>query len=181
MTTTYEQLMQQSELLYDLSAIEQALDSVAEQLNRDYAELNPLLLCVLNGAVMTLGYLSARLRFPMEQDYIHASRYGDKTVGGELSWKAAPQTALANRHVLLIDDIYDEGVTLAALREHCEQAGASSVRCMVLADKQHDKKHGPRPEYIGLSVPDRYVFGFGMDYEGYWRNLPSIYALKETL
>jgi len=179
--TDMDLLLQQAEQLYSMDDINVALDTLASQLTKDYADKNPVMLCVMNGAVMTAGHLLPRLGFQLEQDYIHASRYGDKTVGGELSWHAEPNIALTNRHVVLIEDIYDEGITLGKLRSYCLEAGAVSVTCACLVDKLHAKKQLPAPEYIGLTVPDKYVFGFGMDVEGYWRNLPAIYAMKETV
>ncbi|WP_417548821.1 hypoxanthine-guanine phosphoribosyltransferase [Methylophaga sp.] len=174
------QVMQQAECLFTLQAIDESLEQLASQLNQEYMDKNPVLLCVMNGAVMTMGHLLPKLQFSLETDYIHATRYGDKTVGGALHWRAKPNIELKGRHVLLVDDIYDEGVTLAALRKFCQQAGATSVKAVVLADKQHTNKHGPQPEYIGLQIPDRYVFGFGMDYKGYLRNAPGIYAVQEN-
>jgi len=175
-----KQIMQQAECLFTLQAIDESLEQLAYRLNEDYIDKNPVLLCVMNGAVMTMGHLLPKLQFNLETDYIHATRYGDKTVGGKLNWRAKPNIELSGRHVLLVDDIYDEGITLAALREFCEQAGAISVKAVVLADKQHAKKFGSQPEYIGLQLPDRYVFGFGMDYKGYLRNAAGIYAVKES-
>jgi hypoxanthine phosphoribosyltransferase len=168
---------EQADLIYSLSEIDQALNNIAQQIEQDYVDRNPVLLCVMNGSVMTTGHLLPKLNFPLELDYIHASRYGDETVGGELNWHAKPSIDLAGRDVILVEDIFDLGITLQALREFCEQAGANSVRCAVLTDKQHSNKTGLQPEYIGLSLPDRYVFGFGMDYKGYWRNAPGIYAV----
>jgi len=178
--TEYEAILGQSDLLYSMDDINHAMDQLARELVHDYADKNPIMLCVLNGAVMTAGHLLPRLSFKLELDYIHASRYGDKTVGGELLWRAEPTIKLEDRHVVLIEDIYDEGITVAALREYCRKAGALSVRCVALLDKKRPEKVTPLPEYIGLTVPDRYVFGFGMDVEGYWRNVPAIYAMKES-
>lgn len=175
-----EAMPRQAECLYTLAEIDAVLDQLAGQLNRDYAGKNPLLLCVMNGAVITMGQLLPKLDFALQIDYIHASRYGDNTFGGELVWQAQPQTPMAGRHVLLIEDIFDEGHTLLALREYCQQQGALSVACLALADKQHSRKTGQPPEYIGLGVADRYVFGFGMDVQGYWRNAPGIFAMAET-
>lgn len=175
-----EAMPRDAQCLYTLSEIDAVLNQLAAQLNHDYADKNPLLLCVMNGAVITMGQLLPKLDFALQIDYIHASRYGDNTFGGELIWQAQPQTSMAGRHLLLIEDIYDEGHTLLALREYCQQQGALSVACLALADKQHSRKTGQPPEYIGLSVADRYVFGFGMDVQGYWRNAPGIFALPET-
>jgi hypoxanthine phosphoribosyltransferase len=174
------QIMPQSECLFTLQAIDESLDGLAKQLNQDYLDKNPVLLCVMNGGVMTMGHLVPKLQFNLETDYIHATRYGDKTIGGDLEWRAKPNIDLNQRHVLLVDDIYDHGVTLAALREFCQQAGAISVKAVVLVDKLHANKYGAQPEYIGIQIPDRYVFGFGMDYKGYMRNAPGIFAIKEN-
>lgn len=178
--TEMDTMLAQAELLHGMDDINRALDKMATALKQDYAELNPVMLCVMNGAVMTAGHLLPRLPFRLELDYIHASRYGDKTVGGELVWQSQPSIDINGRHVVLIEDIFDEGLTLAALREYCSEAGALSVRCTCLLDKVREDKVGPLPEYLGLTVPDRYVFGFGMDVEGYWRNLPAVYAMKES-
>ena len=175
-----QHVLQQAEQLYSMAEIEQALDKLANALTNDYADQNPILLCVMNGAVITAGHLLTRLSFPLQQDYIHASRYGNKTSGGEILWKAKPTTDLKQRHVILIEDIFDEGITLASLRQYCHDAGARSVKCVCLIDKIRESQVGTKPEYIGLTVPDRYVFGFGMDYEGYWRNAPGIYAIGEN-
>jgi hypoxanthine phosphoribosyltransferase len=171
------QIREQADQLYSMCEIEQVLERLAKKITQDYADKNPVLLCVMNGSVMTTGHLMPKLNFPLELDYIHATRYGEKTVGGEIVWQSEPMIDLSGRAVILIEDIYDQGVTLVALREFCEAAGASSVVCLTLVEKLHDKKVGQRPEYIGMTVPDRYVFGFGMDYKGYWRNAPGIYAV----
>lgn len=171
------QILEQADQLYSMSEINQVLDQLAEKLSLRYADENPVILCVMNGSVMTTGHLLPKLNFPLELDYIHATRYGEKTVGGELVWQSQPMSDLTDRTVILIEDIYDQGVTLMALREFCEDAGAKSVVCLALVEKLHDNKVGQVPEYIGMTVPDRYVFGFGMDYQGYWRNAPGIYAV----
>lgn len=168
-----------ADLLYSLADIEQALNRLAIALTEQFSHSNPVILCVMNGSVVVTGNLLPKLNFPLELDYIHASRYGDKTVGSELHWFHKPSTKLANRTVILVEDIFDEGVTMLALTKYCQQAGAKSVSCVTLIDKAHTNKVGTAPEFIGLTVPDRYVFGFGMDYKGYWRNAPGIYAVKD--
>ncbi len=174
-----QHIFDSADLLYSLSDIDQALDRLAKELTKQYAHSNPIILCVMNGSVVVTGNLLPKLNFPLELDYIHASRYGEKTVGSALNWLHKPVTKLANRDVILVEDIFDEGVTMLALRKYCRQAGAKSVRCVTLVDKNHDNKVDDLPEFIGLTVPDRYVFGFGMDYKGYWRNAPGIYAVNE--
>ncbi|PCJ32292.1 MAG: hypoxanthine-guanine phosphoribosyltransferase [Gammaproteobacteria bacterium] len=173
-------VLDRAERLYTLDEIDGALNQLAKDLTLRYSESNPLVLCVMNGSVVTTGHLLPKLPFVLELDYIHVTRYGDKTVGGELNWLHKPTSELAGRDIILLEDIYDEGITLHTLRQYCESAGAKSVSCVTLIDKIHDNKTGQTPEFIGLTVPNRYVFGFGMDYQGYWRNAPGIYAIKET-
>lgn len=168
-----------ADLLYSLEEIDTALERLATEITARFANLNPIFLCVMNGSVVVTGNLLPKLNFPLELDYIHASRYGDKTVGSGLTWLHKPATKLADRAVVLVEDIFDEGVTMLALREYCQQAGAQSVSCISLMNKLNVDKVGELPEFIGLTVPNRYVFGFGMDYKGYWRNAPGIYAVKD--
>jgi len=174
-----QQVFDSAECLYSMTEIDAAIERVATTLTTHYADVNPLLLCVMNGSVITAGHLLPKLPFLLELDYIHASRYGDKTVGGELTWHHSPLTTMIDRDVLLIEDIFDEGVTLQHLRRYCEQSGARTVKCVTLIEKIHDNKVGTPPEFVGLTVPNCYVFGFGMDYQGYWRNAPGIYAVKD--
>lgn len=175
----FQHVFDNAQQLYSMAEIDAALDKLAQALTKQYAESNPLVLCVMNGSVITTGHLLPKLIFPLELDYIHVSRYGDKTVGGELSWLHQPVTDLTDRTVILVEDIFDQGVTLQALRHYCLQAGARTVSCIALIDKLHNNKVGELPEFIGLTVPNKYVFGFGMDYRGYWRNAPGIYAVKD--
>lgn len=173
------QALEQGEVVYTAERVVAAIDRLAVRLTVALAEENPLLLCVLNGGLPFTGALMQRLQFPLELSYVHVGRYGDQTTGGELRWHARPQASLAGRHVVLIDDILDEGVTLAALKTWSLDEGARSVSSVVLLDKELAGAFAA--DYAALSCPDRYVFGWGMDFEGYWRNLPAIYALPETL
>ncbi|NQZ53044.1 MAG: hypoxanthine-guanine phosphoribosyltransferase [Piscirickettsiaceae bacterium] len=175
-----QHIFDNAQQLYSMVEIDKALDQLAEALTKKYAESNPLILCVMNGSIVTTGHLLPKLTFPLELDYIHVSRYGDKTAGGTLNWLHQPAADLTDRVVILVEDIFDEGATLQALRTYCQQAGARTVSCVALIDKLHDNKVGKAPEFIGLTVPNRYVFGFGMDYQGYWRNAPGIYAVKDV-
>jgi hypoxanthine phosphoribosyltransferase len=178
--TDYDTILSQSDLLFDEEQIEQAITDMAMQINDDYEDAFPIIICVMTGALMTAGRLMTQLTFPLTLDYIHATRYGEKTVGGTLDWKVEPHQPLNDRHVLLVEDIFDQGVTLEAIREYCEAAGAASVKCACLFDKQVAAKEYRTPEYVGLVIPDRYVYGYGLDKSGLWRNLPALYALKET-
>jgi len=168
-----------AELLFDGAAVQAAYDRLAEAITRDLARANPLLVCVLQGGVVPFGQILPRLDFPLQVDYVHATRYRDALAGRDLHWIAGPVSELAGRSVLIVDDILDEGTTLAAIEERFRAAGAADVRKAVLATKQRRRATPVTAQYSGLEVPDRYVFGCGMDYRSYWRNLPGIYALGE--
>ena len=169
-----------ADCLHDAEAIAAAYDRLAAAITAEYAERNPLLLCVMIGGLQPTAEIVKRLRFPFQLDYLHATRYRGNTSGGGLLWKRQPPAILEGRHVLVIDDILDEGHTLVAIRKTLEEFGSASLKVAVLAEKIHDRRApGAHAEFIGLSVSDRYVFGCGMDYKEYWRQLPAIYALKD--
>jgi hypoxanthine phosphoribosyltransferase len=170
-----------AERLYDQTEIEAALDRMAADIARDLAASTPVVLCVMNGGVVMMGYLLVRLHFLLEVDYLHVTRYRGRVHGGELCWHREPELSLRGRTVLVIDDILDEGHTLAEILAYCRKRGANQVAAAVLVNKRHDRKQpGARADYVGLHVDDRYVFGFGMDYKGYLRNVPAIYAVKAS-
>lgn len=175
-----QQIMAEADTLFTADEVEVAIDCVAQQINQQLSGSNPLVFCVMNGGLIFSGKLLPKLTFPLEQSYLHASRYRNETSGGELFWKAKPEESIQGREVLIIDDILDEGYTLAAIVDYCQQAGASAVHTAVLLDKQHDRKASPdlKADFVGLYCADRYVFGYGMDYKGYWRNAAGIYAVK---
>jgi hypoxanthine phosphoribosyltransferase len=176
-----ESLLNQSEKIYDLAQIDQALASMSEQIDRDFSGKEPLVIGIMNGAIMTLGHLLPKLNCLLEVDYCHATRYGDNTSGGEVTWLAYPQKKLQGRHVLLVDDIFDEGATLKCIAKYCKDQGAADVKSAVLLDKIHNRKvAGFAVDYAALTVEDRYVFGFGLDYKGYHRNAAGIFAIPEN-
>ncbi|MDX9740154.1 MAG: hypoxanthine-guanine phosphoribosyltransferase [Gammaproteobacteria bacterium] len=172
-------VLEAADRLYDQEALEAAMDRMAEEITHELADRDPLVITIMHGGLVPAGMLLPRLRFPLQTDYLHATRYDGKTRGGELRWVAKPTRSLRGRTVLLVDDIYDEGHTLAAIVRECVAAGAQRVYSAVLLDKQHDRKADYRPDFIGLPVADRYVFGMGMDYCEYLRNLPGIYAVRD--
>ena len=174
------QVLEKADCCYTKTQIESAIDSMAESITKDLGDKNPLLLCVMTGGLITTGDLLLRLDFPLHYDYIHATRYSGKTRGSDLNWISRPHTSLKDRHVLIVDDILDEGITLQELVLYCEEEQVSSVRTAVLVNKLHDRKHFSDADYVGLTVEDRYVFGYGMDYKGYLRNVPGIYAVNES-
>ncbi|MDE1463028.1 hypoxanthine-guanine phosphoribosyltransferase [Spartinivicinus poritis] len=169
----------EADCLYDDAEVEAAIDRMGQAITADLANSNPLVFCIMNGGLVTSGKLLTKLNFPLQIDYIHATRYRNETRGGELNWLVKPNTEMKGRNVLIIDDILDEGHTLAAIVDYCRKAEAKSVITAVLVEKKHDRKGvSLDADYIGLQIEDRYIFGYGMDYKGYWRNAPGIYALK---
>jgi hypoxanthine phosphoribosyltransferase len=174
-----EQAKSRAELLYSEQQVEAALARMAQEISARLKDRNPLVVCVMTGGLIAAARLVMRLDFPLQIDYLHATRYAGNTQGGRLKWLVKPSHALANREILLIDDILDEGVTLSALVKHCKDAGARAAYSAVLIERQRERKNGLRADFVGLTVPDRYVFGYGMDYKEYWRNLPGIYAAQE--
>lgn len=170
----------EADCLYDRARVEQALDRMGREITAALADRNPLILCVMTGGVVAAGHLLTRLDFPLQVDYLHATRYRGEVQGAaELHWLVRPQTPLEGRTVLVIDDILDEGRTLAGIQDYCRQHGAASVHSAVLVVKHHDRRDPHvHAEFVGVEVEDRYVFGYGMDYKEYLRNAPGIYAVK---
>lgn len=172
-------LLAEAELIHSESVVQQALVRLAGEIGERLADKRPLALCVMNGGLVFCGQLLPKLIFPLDLDYLHASRYGAETSGGELAWRATPKTPVQGRTVLVLDDILDEGVTLAAVKAHLQAQGAAEVLLAVFADKLHGRAKPVAADFVGVTVPDRFVFGFGMDAGGAWRNLPAIYAMRE--
>jgi hypoxanthine phosphoribosyltransferase len=171
-------VLEQADKVCSAAEISRAITRMAGEISAALADAFPLVLCVMRGGVVFAGQLLPQLRFPLELDYLDVSRYGDATRGGDLAWRVEPGEAVAGRVVLVVDDVLDEGRTLAAIREKLESLGAARVICAVLAVKAVGRP-GARPDFVGVSLPDRYLFGFGMDVRGAWRNLPEIYALRD--
>jgi len=167
-----------SERLFDEAAIDSAIARIAVDIRKDYAGPRPVYLTLMHGGMLFASKLSLQLGIDVEFDYLHATRYRGAIVGSGLAWLHRPSTPLEGRRVLIADDILDEGHTLKAVRNWCEDQGAADVRIAVLCVKNHERRvEGIDAEYIALEVPDRYVYGYGMDYHEQGRNLPGIYAL----
>jgi hypoxanthine phosphoribosyltransferase len=174
-----QHVLEGAQLLHDPDSVRQALDRMAAAITAELADTHPLVLCVLTGGIIPAGHLLTRLTFPLEIDYLHATRYRGATKGEHVQWVCRPQTDLQDRTVLVVDDILDEGHTLADVLAFCRDAGAVQVYSAVLVEKQHARKaDAVSADFVGLSVEDRYVFGFGMDYKGHFRNLDGIYAVS---
>ena len=171
-----------AEVIHDRATIEAAISDMAGRIVADYAGgTRPVFLTVMHGALPFAARLALDIGargLDLEFDFLHATRYRGATSGGELAWKHRPATPLRGRRVLLVDDIVDEGHTLAGVRTWCDAQGARDVHIAAMVVKRHDRCiAGLYADYAGLDVPDRYVFGYGMDYHEQGRNLPAIYAL----
>lgn len=176
-----EDVFSHADLLYTAEQVDAALDRMAQEISRKLAHENPLVICPMIGGVVVTGQLITRLRFPLQVDYIHASRYRGDTTGKDVQWLRTPQPNIANRTLLIVDDILDEGITLEKIIQTCKRAEASRIFTAVLIEKQINRPRSLlHADFTGLTVPDRYVFGYGMDYKGYLRNCDGIYAVEET-
>ncbi len=174
-----QKALENAELLHSTAEVEQAITRMADEITAKIEKSNPLLLPVMVGGVILAGKLIPQLNFPLQVDYIHATRYRSSTSGSSISWLKKPEKSLEDRTVLLIDDILDEGITLAAIIEYCYEAGAKEVLTAVLAEKKLSiEKPVEKADFTGLVIPDKYVFGYGMDYREYHRNAAGIYAVE---
>lgn len=174
-----EEIYKKATCLYSKQEIDLALDDMADAIHTKLENSNPVLLCVMIGSLIPAGNLLPRLDFPLELDYVHATRYQGATTGGELEWLVKPRTSLRDRTVLIIEDILDGGLTLTAIVNYCREQGAREVFTAVLLDKQATRVAGglPKADFTGISMQDGFVFGYGMDYQGYLRNAPGIYVV----
>lgn len=173
-----QEFLNQADVLYSAEVVTSAIEQLSQKITASLKDAKPLVLCVMGGAVVFSGQLLPKLTFPLEFDYVQASRYHNQTEGQDLVWKVEPRDNVRGRTVLLLDDILDEGHTLAAIKEKCLAQGAARVVIAVLAEKELNRAKPIAADFVGLTVPNRYVFGCGMDVYGWWRNLPAIYALK---
>ena len=177
---TIRRAREEADCLATPAVVQAALARLAGGITARLADANPLIYVVMNGGLVVAGQLLPRLPFPLEVAYLHATRYGHALKGNLLDWRVRPTQDLRERHVLVLDDVLDEGHTLAAIVDYLQGEGAREVLSAVLVDKVHERKARPgmRADFTGLDLPDRFLFGCGMDYQGYWRNAPGIYALK---
>jgi hypoxanthine phosphoribosyltransferase len=173
-------VLSNADLLVTEAEIAASISRMAQEITDKLRKTNPIVICVMNGGLIFAGQLLTKLVFPLSVDYVHATRYGHEISGASLNWIVKPQLELKGRTVLLLDDILDEGVTLAAIAAYCQQQGATAVHMAVLVEKLHLRKVTPgmRADFTGIEVGDRFLFGYGLDYKGYWRNAPGIYAVK---
>jgi hypoxanthine phosphoribosyltransferase len=177
-------LLANAEEIVSADKVQAAVRHVADVLNQrfdnDETGEFPLVLGVMGGAVVFTGHLLPQLTFPLEFDYIHVTRYGDLDRGGEVVWKVIPRQDVKGRTIIIVDDILDEGETLAHVKQRLLGMGAAEVIIAVFADKELGKVKPVRADIVGLTVPNRFIVGFGMDAHGYWRNLPNLLVIRDA-
>jgi len=172
--------LQNADLLFTREQIDAGIARMGRDIDAALAGERPVFLTVMHGALIFAGQLALQIRTDLEFDYVHATRYRGQTSGSDLHWLRRPEVPLQGRTVLLVDDILDEGHTLKAVRDACLDMGARRVLLAVMCTKLHGRRaHGIEADFSGVDLPDRYVFGYGMDYHEQARNLPAIYALKD--
>ena len=174
-----QRLLDEADLLCAADEVDRAVERMAADISGKLKDEFPVVLSVMGGAAVFTGRLLPLLAFPLEFGAIEVTRYNNDTQGREISWRLAPRDNVRDRTVLVVDDILDEGITLAAIRQKLADMGAKRVLAAVLADKDIGRAKPAHADFVGVTVPNRYVFGFGMDAYGLWRNLPAIYALKD--
>jgi hypoxanthine phosphoribosyltransferase len=181
--TRARELLAHAEELVSADKVAAAVSNVAAVLNQrfdnDETGAFPLVLGVMGGAVVFTGHLLPQLSFPLEFDYIHVTRYGDLDKGGEVVWKVIPRQNVAGRTIIVVDDILDEGETLAHVKQRLLDMGAAEVILAVFCDKDLGRSKPVQADIVGLTIPNRFVVGFGMDAHGYWRNLPGLWVIKD--
>lgn len=167
--------------LFSAAEVSAAIEQMAHKLATRLRPANPVIVTVMYGGAFTAVELCRHFDFPYEVDYVHPTRYRDSLEGGELQWRVRPSPALAGRTVLVVDDVLDRGLTLRALESELARVGVAELLMAVLVVKRvaHVEPR-PRVDAAGLEVDDVYVFGAGMDYRGYWRGLPGLYALTDA-
>jgi hypoxanthine phosphoribosyltransferase len=173
-------ILSRSQLVYTHEEIVSAIDLLAKKLNRQFKNKKALILPVLTGAIPFVGMLLPRLSFAIEVNYFHVSRYQNNIGTNQIKITHQPSPeSVFNQEILVVDDILDEGITLKLINEHLMTIKPKSITNIVLFEKQLDIKKEISAHYVGLVVPDAYVFGFGLDFNGAGRNIPDLYAFNE--
>jgi len=174
-------ILKESKLLASSAEVEAAIDRMAEAINHHYGDRAIILLIVMTGAVMPAAWLASRLRMPVQMDFLHATRYSGQTHGGDIEFRVPPRLNMEDQDVLIVDDIYDIGLTLQMIERYCTARGARSVSSAVLVRKIHDRETtGELPAFVGMEIEDKYLFGCGMDAYEHWRHLDEIRALENV-
>jgi len=177
MSEDMKAVLNRAKCIYTKEQIELAIGKMAEAVSAKLKDSNPVVICVMKGGILVTSELILKLDFPLELEYVHASRYGDDSTGSDLKWRVKPRMSLTDRTVLLVDDILDGGITLARIKEQCEKLGAKEVYSAVLLDKVNKRVPNglPNADFSALELEDCFVFGYGLDYQESLRNVQGIY------
>lgn len=174
------EMMARARVIATREEVEGAVERMAKDINDYYGNRQIIVLAVMTGAIMPAAWVLSRLKMPVRIDFIHATRYQGQTEGGELDFRVPPRLNLQDQEILIVDDIYDVGLTLQLIERYCKSRGAQTVNSAVLVRKLHDRETtNELPRFIGMDVEDKYIFGCGMDVYEHWRHLDQIYALEE--
>lgn len=176
---TYAGVAHRAECLVAGDQMDRIIDRLAGEVTETLHDKDPVILCVMTGGIIAVGQLLPRLDFPLRLEYAHLTRYLGATSGGMLEWRRRPSDAIRGEHVLIVDDILDEGVTLHTLIEACREDGAASVQSLVLVEKERPRAVACAADFVGVRLPNRYLYGYGLDYKHYFRNAQGIYAVAD--
>ena len=175
----YTGVARRAELLVSEAGMQAIFARLASEITATLAGKDPLVLCIMTGGVVAVGQLLPRLDFPLRLEYLHATRYREETRGGGIVWHHRPTERIGGEHILVVDDILDEGITLDTVVSACREDGALSVHSAVLVEKEKDRPVDVQADFVGVRLPNRYLYGCGLDYKGYYRNAPGIYAIAD--
>lgn len=157
------------------SDLEERIAELGEQISKDYEGDSVFLVCILRGAAPFACELAKRITVPVTVDYMSTSSYGSGTVSsGEVKIKADVELPVEGRNVLIVEDIIDSGNTLHYLTEVFKNRNAKSVRLCTMLDKPERREVDVDVDYVGFTIPDEFVVGYGLDYDQKYRNLPYI-------
>ena len=167
--------------LFDAETVDNAIAQLAARSAQNIQDDFPLVLCVMNGGLFLTGQLMRFWDFPLTIDYVHATRYRLATLGRDVLWKAYPQNDLKDRHVVIVDDIFDQGYTLQEVKAYCLKQGAKKITSLFLIRKQHNRPRADiEADDVALECDDQYVYGSGMDLHSHFRNVSGVYAIAPS-
>ncbi len=174
--------MPQLQILFTPEEIKVAVKRLAREISRDYQDKNPIFLGVLKGSFMFMADLIRNLDMPLEVEFVALSSYGQGTESsGKVNVVQDLRTSIKGRDILIIEDIIDTGITLNFLLEHLQCEKPASLKICALFDKASCRQIPLSIDYLGLSVPDVFVVGYGLDYNEKFRHLPGLHFLKEEV
>jgi len=166
-------------LLFTGDEIAATVRRLASEIRRDYQDKHPILIGVLKGSFMFMADLIRLLDFPLEVEFIRLSSYGGGKSPGRIKLLQGVQARIKDRYVLVIEDIIDTGLTTAFVLDYLKQKSPASLRLCTLTDKPARRKVTVRIDYLGLTVPNKFIVGYGIDWNERFRYLPGIYAIEE--